>query len=432
VARPGRGARARCDRRRPAARRPADVARRPRRRRRTARAARPGPRRSRSASRSSRCSRRGTDPRRCCCIDDVNAELDEQRRRSFLADAGGDARRRRSSPGPSRRLDSTGRGAWRGAASRRTRRGVGRIAGRERRSTSRWRADEARERDVAHFVRGGVPPRRAGARGAACRRRCCSWPTGRRRGRGAVLAPRSASSTGTLMVEVPDPETALHLGMQRHHVLARVRRAAGEGTPCREHAVPRRALDRSRPRRRPSGLTSPSIRSAVAALARDLGRARRRRRRTRHAAPVKRPAHAAGPAARRGLASLPRLLHALRDREPREGPAAIAGRPRGARHDDRRPALVLDVPLAMRGTPKVQRLALRLCLRPRRCDCGILSGRRARGGARGWRWRGSRASARSNLLPQALGDPGLRPPARLELRAVGLPEGRWATRRSAT
>jgi hypothetical protein len=274
----------------------------------------------------------------------------------------------------------------------------------------------ARERHVAHFV--GEVFRRGGlVRGVRRAEAVLLWP----QVVGPDVARFSAAvglQNGTLVVDVPDPETALHLGMQRHHVLAAYAERLGKG------AV--REL-RFRVGRSPEPPEAPPERAhvdvdpeAVAALARALqgldddvaGPAMRAGKalltlRARRLAAGWRPCPVCSTLCE--TADDPRAL-------PPGAPAGIAAL--GPTIDVRRWCSTCR---RHAGTPKVQRLALRLCLHPDDA-CAILTDDERAVAARLALARLRAVSL--ELLPQALGDPGLRPQlAQLAHAAAALHHG---------
>jgi hypothetical protein len=206
---------------------------------------------------------------------------------------------------------------------------------------------------------------------------------------------------GTLLVEVPDPETALHLGMQRHHVLAAYRERLGAGA-VRElrFRVGRPAQAPTPPPAAPEPPVDPE---AVAALARGLSGLD----------------DLAGPALRAGKALL-----TLRARRLASGwrPCPVCG----ALSEPTDPGAARSAAVAgleargftidlggwcstcrrHAGTPRVQRGAERLSVAPGDACSFLTDDERAVAVALAL---ARLARVALELLPQALGDPTVRP-----------------------
>ncbi len=274
----------------------------------------------------------------------------------------------------------------------------------------------ARERHVGDFVREVF--RRGGLlRGVQRAEAVLLWPQ--------VVGPEVARfsaavglQNGTLLVEVPDPETALHLGMQRHHVLAAYRDRLGSG------AV--REL-RFRVGRSPAAAVSPPASApveldpdAVAALARGLSTL---------------DDEIAAPALRAGKALL--TLRARREAAGWrpcpvcstlcESPTDPDALPSMARASVAALGLAIDVDRwcstcrRHAGTPKVQRSAERLTVHPDD-ECTILTDEERAVAVRLALTR--LAAVAIDMLPQALGDAELRPQlARVAHAAAALHHG---------
>ncbi|MBA2666688.1 MAG: DUF721 domain-containing protein [Trueperaceae bacterium] len=218
---------------------------------------------------------------------------------------------------------------------------------------------------------------------------------------------------GTLLVEVPDPETALHLGMQRHHVLAAYRERLGPGA-VRElrFRVGRTRAEREPPAPPPPVPIDPD---AVAALARGLADI---------------DEGLAGPALRAGKALLGLRARRVADgwlpckvcaglREPPDDALAV---PSIARRAVAAWGVDLDVDAwcstcrRHAGAPKVMRCAERLCTRPDD-PCAILTDEERAVAVRLALAR-LEAVARE-LLPAVLGDPSLRTQLEVIARTAG-------------